>query len=234
MYRGQKVSLILPAFNEKENISRAISSFASIGLFDEILVVDNNSTDNTGGIARQTQARVINETRQGYGFALRRGLAEAKGDLLVLSEPDGTFFPSDARRLLSQTVNADLVLGSRTHSAYIKPRANMGFLLRYGNFILAKIIQFLYHTPPLSDCGCTFRVISKPAARKIISSLHVGGSHFLPEMVIQVVYHGLKITEIPVHYGPRVGRSKITGSKIKSLLVGLRMAGVVFSRLCIH
>jgi glycosyltransferase involved in cell wall biosynthesis len=230
MYRGQTVSLVLPAYNEADNITNAVKSFRRLRIFDEILVIDNNSTDHTAGLARSSGAKVISESRQGYGFALRRGLSCAQGGLIVLSEPDGTFFPADALRLLALSEKSDLVLGSRTSQPFIQAGANMGYFLRTGNFVLAKITQFLYHTPPLSDCGCTFRVISRRTVRKILSGLTVGGSHFLPEMTVITALEGFKIIEIPVHYGPRTGISKITGSKIRSLIVGLKMARVIFSR----
>lgn len=234
MYRGQTVSLVLPAFNEAENIFRSVKSFTRLNLFDEILVIDNNSNDATTTLAKSAGAKVIHEPRQGYGFALRRGLATARGKLIMLSEPDGTFFPSDARRLLGFSSVADLVQGSRTHSSHIRPGANMGCFLRMGNYILAKITQLLFSTPSLSDCGCTFRVISRSAGKKILSGLTVGGSHFLPEMTIATVLCGYKIIEVPVHYGPRTGSSKITGSKLRSLSVGLNMARVIFSKWYTH
>lgn len=227
MYKGKKISLVFPAYNEEENIGAAIKDFQSIKLVDEIIVVDNNSRDKTSQIAKNTGARVMLERNQGYGFALRRGMKEATGDLIVLCEPDATFSVSDLPKLLSFTDRYDLAMGSRTNKRYIRNGANMGFLLRMGNMSVAKFMQLLYGLGNVSDCGCTFRVFKKSTVKKILPHLTVGGSHFLPETVVLTKLSGGDIVEIPVHYGRRIGESKITGSFKKSVKVGLNMIGII-------
>src|SRR5687768_1490712 len=101
MYGSLTVSVVLPAYNEEPNIRQAVEDFFATGVVDEIIVVDNNSRDRTIDEARLTRARVVQESRQGYGHALRRGLREATGDLVVLSEPDGTFVARDILKLLA-------------------------------------------------------------------------------------------------------------------------------------
>lgn len=231
MFRGKKVSLALPAYNEAENIARAINSFKKIDTIDEIIVVDNNSTDNTGKLAKKKNVKVVKETKQGYGWALRRGLKEATGYYIALSEPDGTFDPSDTERLLSHIENYDMVTGTRTNSSYFTRDANMGLFLRFGNIAVAKLIQFLYRTGPLTDCGCTFRLLKRPLVNKLLPQLTVGGQHFLAELVVLTALTGGRILEIPTHYQKRIGKSKITGSLKISIIVGLRMLGIIFSRL---
>lgn len=227
MYKKQSVSLVFPAYNEEENIGQAVKDFATLKIFDEIIVVDNNSSDQTRSIAKKCGARVISEKKQGYGFALRCGLAKAKGELVMLSEPDGTFVAKDALRLLQHTNNFDLVAGTRTNPAYINSSANMKTKLRLGNYVLAKLLQVLFQTSDLTDCGCTFRVFNRQLLKKILPNLTVGGSHFLPETVIQTALNGGKIKEIPVHYGSRIGDSKITGSLTRSVLVGWEMLKLI-------
>jgi len=228
MFKRKKVSLIFPAYNEEENIAQAIKEFKKLKILDEILVIDNNSHDQTAQIAKKNRAKVIKEKNQGYGFALRRGLKEAKGDYLVLCEPDGTFSAKDLSKLLRQIKNFDMVTGTRTNRKFIKKSANMGRALRWGNFLLAKAIQFLYQTNSLSDCGCTFRVLKKSLVQKILPHFTVGGSYFLSEIVVLTALSGGKIKEIPVSYGQRIGTSKITGSFKKTAQVGLKMAKIVF------
>lgn len=230
MFNDKKVSLVLPAYNEEKNIARAIDEFRSIGVFDEIIVVDNNSRDKTAQIAKRKKVRVVKEAKQGYGFALRRGMQEAKGEYIVLCEPDGTFVASDTTRLLAHIKDYDMITGTRTNPNYITRDANMGFALRFGNIFVAKIMQFLYQTNSLSDCGCTFRVLRKLLVRKLLPRFTVGGQHFLSELVVLTSLLGDTILEIPVHYKNRVGRSKITGSLKISILVGLRMIEVMLSR----
>ncbi len=228
MYKGKKCSLIFPAYNEEENIGQAVKEFRALKCFDEILVIDNNSRDRTGEIARKEKAKVIRETKQGYGFALRRGMKEARGDYLVLCEPDGTFVAQDTFKLLGHIDKYDLVLGTRTSKKFITKKANMGPLLRYGNILLAKITALLYRTNSLSDCGCTFRVFQRPLAKKILPHLTVGGSHFLPETVVLTALSGGTLWEVPVRYRARIGTSKITGSLKKTITVGFRMGEIVF------
>src|SRR5512141_3179015 len=138
MYNDRTVSVVLPAYNEEAGIGPAIESFFATGVVDEIVVVNNNSTDGTAEEAGRTRARVILETQEGYGAALTRGLAEATGDLIVLAEPDGTFVSKDIHKLLSYADDFEMVCGTRTTRELIWNEANMGWLLRVGNFFVAK------------------------------------------------------------------------------------------------
>jgi hypothetical protein len=79
----------------------------------------------------------------------------------------------------------------------------------------------------LSDCGCTFRLTHRGAIDRIIDEMTVGGSHFLPEMVILALKKNIKIIEVPVNYRGRVGESKITGKLSGTLRTGFRMIGII-------
>lgn len=229
MFKGKKVSLVLPAYNEAENIARAVLDFKKLNLFDEIIVVDNNSTDETAKLTKASGATVVKELKQGYGFALRRGMTEATGDYIVLAEPDGTFLAKDTLKLISFIKDYDMVTGTRTNPKYFTPDANMGPFLRFGNIAVAKLIQYLYHTNTLSDCGCTFRVLKRSLVKKLLPRFTVGGQHFLSELVVLSAISEGSILEIPIIYRKRIGKSKITGSLKTSILVGLRMIGVALS-----
>jgi glycosyltransferase involved in cell wall biosynthesis len=211
-FHGRSVSVVLPAYNEAEGIVHAVESFGALAEVDEVVVVDNNSADGTADLAARAGARVVGETAQGYGHALQRGLREATGDLVILAEPDGTFFAADVRKLLAYSDVADLVLGTRTTREMIWAEANMGLAMRWGNWGVAKLMQILFNTPSLSDCGCTMRLVARPALERFVGRLSVGGSHFLPEMVILARLTGASMIEIPVTYRPRRGVSKITGT----------------------
>jgi glycosyltransferase involved in cell wall biosynthesis len=223
MHKGQKVSIVFPAYNEEEGIAHAVETFGALEVVDEVVVVDNNSSDRTAELATAAGGRVILETRQGYGNALRRGLAEAEGDLIVMAEPDGTFFADDVYKLLAYSDDAEMVLGTRTTRELIFGGANMGIFLRWGNWALAKLQQLLFNTSSLSDCGCTMRLIRRDALYRFLDRLTVGSSHFLPEMVILAHETGTSILEVPVTYRERRGSSKITGDPRGMVEVGLRM-----------
>ena len=227
MHGTKTVSVVLPAYNEEKYIRPAVEDFFSSGVVDEVVVVDNNSRDGTAQEARATRARVVPEARQGYGYALQRGLREATGDIIILAEPDGTFMGRDVLKLLAYADDFDMVCGTRTTRELIWDQANMGWFLRIGNWAVAKMIQFLYGGPSLSDCGCTLRLTHRAALDTFRDELTVGASHFLPEMVILGLKRRLKIIEIPVNYRGRVGESKITGSLKGTLRTGFRMIGIV-------
>lgn len=227
MYGSLTVSVVLPAYNEEPNIRQAVEDFLETGVVDEVIVVDNNSRDRTIDEARRTRARVVEEPQQGYGHALRRGLREATGDLIVLSEPDGTFVARDILKLLAYSEDFEMVCGTRTTQELIWEQANMGQFLRLGNWVVAKMIQVLYDGPSLSDCGCTFRLTRRAAVDRIVDDMTVGGSHFLPEMVILALRKNLKIIEVPVNYRGRIGESKITGNLKGTLRTGFRMIGII-------
>jgi glycosyltransferase involved in cell wall biosynthesis len=227
VWEGRRVSIVLPAYNEAGNIGQAVKDFGALPVVDEVLVVDNNSRDGTGDLARAAGARVVLETEQGYGNALRRGLREARGDYIVLAEPDGTFVAKDVVKLLTYADELDMVMGTRTTRELIWDQANMGWFLRVGNWAVAKLLQLLFDGPSLSDCGCTLRLIRREALDRIVDDLTVGGSHFLPEMVVLALLAGLRVVEVPVNYRGRVGESKITGSRLTTLKVGSRMIGLI-------
>ena len=162
MWQGHRVSVVFPAYNEEAGIAAAVADFGALDAVDDVVVVDNNSKDKTAARAREAGARVVHEPRQGYGNALRRGLAEAQGEYVVLAEPDGTFMGKDVLKLLAYADDFDLVLGTRTTRELIWHGANMGWQLRWGNWFVAKLLQVLFGGPSLSDCGCTLRLVEVP------------------------------------------------------------------------
>ena len=225
MYCGESVVVGMPAYNESANIATAVTSFLNQEWVDDVVVVDNNSTDGTAKLAEEAGAVVIREPNQGYGYACRRALAEAneQGDLLVLVEPEGTFAARDIEKLLAYSNDFDFVVGTRTARELIWEGANMDPFLRWGNWFVGKILEVLHNTSSLTDVGCTFRLISSDAYEDIRDELTVGGSHFSPEMLVRVASSDTSMIEIPVNYRPREGTSKITGEFLPAFKLGLVM-----------
>src|SRR3989338_378313 len=229
MWKGKKISVVFPAYNEGKNIRKAIDEFFAIDIVDEIVVVDNNSKDNTAEEAKKTKARYVLEKRQGYGWANRRGLAEAKGDFIITCEPDGTFLAKDIFKLLAYTDDFDAVFVTSTAKELIWEGANMGWFLRLGNVFVAKVLEYLHNGPCFTDVGCTYKLIKKEALRKIHGKFTVGGSHFSPELMILCVKNRIKTVEIPLNYKGRIGTSKITGSFWKSVKLGIVMLVMIIA-----
>jgi glycosyltransferase involved in cell wall biosynthesis len=224
------VSVVLPTLNEKDSIRRHIQQLYELGVVDEVVVVNNNAAAGTSEEVAQTPAREVHEPSQGYGHSVRRGLAEAKGDIVILSEPDGTFLARDVLKLLAFEEDFDVVLGSRTIHELIWEGANMGFFLRTGNWVVAKLMQVLFNTPSLSDVGCTMRLMSRRALDRMLPTFRVGGSHFSVEFMLASALSGFAVVQVPVNYLPRVGVSSATGKTTVAIRVGLQMIAFILRR----
>jgi glycosyltransferase involved in cell wall biosynthesis len=229
MWNGKTISIVFPAYNEEDNIATAVLDFLDTGIVREVIVINNNSKDRTAERASSAGARVVTETTPGYGAALRRGLSEATSDYIILAEPDGTFVGRDIIKLLAYSDDFDMVCGTRTTKELIWAEANMGWFLRFGNIIVAKMLEVLFVGPSLSDCGCTLRLIRRESLKNIITKMTVNRSHFLPEMMILALINDLRVIEIPVNYRGRVGQSKITGNLSGAISTGLRMIMIIIS-----
>jgi len=227
MWRNKTVSLILPTYNEKDSIRAAVEDFHHSGYIDEIIVVNNNAAPGTDDEVRGTHARIVYETRQGYGFAIRKGLEEAAGDLLIIAEPDGTFSGHDIIKLLAYSDDVPVVFGTRTVREFVWEGANMGFLLKWGNWAAGKLIEFLFNTTILTDVGCSMRLLSREAYERIAPQFTVGGSAFGPHLMLLTVLNGLPFVEIAVNYRKRVGTSSVTGNRVKAVLLGLEMIAMI-------
>ena len=202
---------------------------------DEILVINNNAAPGTSEevraavdqVANDTLVREIHEPRQGYGFAIQRGLREADGDYIVVSEPDGTFLGRDTFKLLAYVDDFDVVFGSRTARTFIWRGANMGLWLRWGNWGVAKLMELLFNSTNLTDVGCTMRLIRREALAQLQREFTVGGSAFGPEMMLLSLLHRLRVIQVPVNYLPRVGVSSVTGDTGTAVRLGFSMIGLV-------
>jgi glycosyltransferase involved in cell wall biosynthesis len=229
MWRGQTVAVIFPTYNEKDSIRASTLECFDTGLADEVIVVNNNAAAGTSEEIRGTGAREIFETTQGYGHALLRGIDECDADLIVLSEPDGTFSGHDLIKLLAYSDDVPVVFGTRTTREFIWAGANMGWFLKWGNFAVAKMTEFLFNTTLLTDMGCTLRLFRADALRRLRPHLTVGGSHFGCQLLLEVVVHKIPFVEIPVNYRPRVGKSSVTGDFWKAFSLGFQMIGFVLA-----
>lgn len=223
MWNGKRVSVIFPTYNEKDSIREAVEDFFASGYVDEIVVVNNNAAEGTDDEVRQTDARLVYETKQGYGFAIRKGLDEATGDILIISEPDGTFSGHDVVKLLAYSDDVPVVFGTRTAREFVWEGANMGIFLKFGNYAVGKLMEFLFNTTFLSDVGCSMRLLHRHAFERIRPQFAVGGSAFGPHLMLLVILNDLAFVEIPVNYRSRVGVSSVTGSKVRAFFLGCEM-----------
>lgn len=223
MWEGKRVSVVLMTLAERGSIRRVIEGFVATGVVDEVVVVNNNAEPGTSVEVGHTSAVEVFETQQGYGHAVRRGLIESTGDIVVLAEPDGTFLPEDIRKLLVYSNECDVVFGTRTTRELIWRGANMKWALRWGNWAVAKMIEFLFNTGHLSDVGCTYRLLHRRMANRVAAEMKVGANHAGAEIMLITVASGARFVEIPVNYLPRVGKSSASGEPLIAVAIGLRM-----------
>jgi len=228
VYRGKKIAVIFPTYNEKDSIRESVLEYFSTGLVDEVIVVNNNAAAGTSEEIAGTGAREIFERRQGYGSALLCGMDNTDAELIILSEPDGTFSGLDVAKLLAYSDDVPVVLGTRTSRQFIWRGANMGLFLRWGNWAVAKMTELLFNTTILTDMGCTHRLMSREAVNLVRPHLTIRGSHFGPQILMELLQHQVPFVEIPLNYRARVGESSVTGSFWKAWKLGWRMIFLVW------
>lgn len=230
MYKGKKVSVVFGTYNEASSIRSVIDGYFATGLVDEVIAVDNNAKGNTKEEIEKTKAKRIVETKQGYGFAYMRALYEATGDLIFMTEVDGTFEPKDLHKFLLYSDDFPVVFGTRTSRAAIWSGAFMPFPVRFANWLWAKIIEVLYNGPVITDVGCTCKLLSRESLEKIKKYFNEskGDGTFSPEIMIWLIRLEKKIIEIPVIYKERVGTSGYTGSTVRAAILGFKMLPLIF------
>jgi len=223
MWKGKKVSVVFSTYAEKDSVRTCIEGLFKTGYVDEVVAVDNNAEKGTKEEILRTNAKYFLEKNQGFGYGFRRALKESNGDLIVMIEPDGTFDPNDIIKFLAYSDNFDVVFGTRTTSIMIREGANMGWFLKWGNYFVAKFIEVLFNTSHLSDVGCTYRLISREAYKKIKNLFVVTTNEFNPDMMLRVIRNKIKYIEIPINYMRRIGVSAVTGRLSKIIIVGFKM-----------
>lgn len=212
MYQGKSVSVVFATYREKKSIKTIIQSYFDTGFVDEVVVVNNNAEDGTDEEVKKTKARLVYETKQGYGFAYQKAIKEAKGDYVVVSEPDGTFLAKDLERFLVYALDFDVVLGTRTSQIGSLSGAGMGIARKFANVAEAKTIEVLFNTVALTDVGCTYKLFRKEALKKLTPIWSNQGSPlFNTELILLSVSNNLKFVEIPITYSKRIGTSFIVG-----------------------
>src|SRR4051794_1378174 len=205
-----KVSVVIPCLNEAENIEacvrRALDGIEAAGVPGEVVVADNNSTDGSGELAADAGARVVHETRPGYGSAYLAGFAAARGEYIVMADADLTYDFAEIPHFVAELDKGNqLVMGDRMDN--IHPGA-MPWLHRYvGNPVLTGILNVFFKTG-VSDAHCGMRGFRRDILP--ILDLRTTGMEFASEMVIRASKEKLRISEFPIEYHPRGGESKLS------------------------
>ncbi|MGI4740207.1 MAG: glycosyltransferase family 2 protein [Janthinobacterium lividum] len=225
-----RIGVLIPAHNEEKSIALVLAEIPA-GLVQEVVVVDNASTDHTAAAARAAGATVVAEPRPGYGQACLAGLAyyaaqpaHQTPEIIVFLDGDHSDFPEEMPALLAPLLSgaAELVIGSRALG-----QRERGALLpqqRFGNWLAAWLLRLRYggtHT----DLG-PFRAIRADAlARLGMADTNYG---WTVEMQVKAARLRLRVAEVPVRYRRRIGTSKISGTVRGTLGAGYKILWTIF------
>ena len=220
-----KLALIIPAINEEESIGKTLNGIPK-DLFSQIIVVDNNSTDNTAEEAKNAGASVIFEPIEGYGKACLSGIAALEQDISIVVFMDGDTAddPKDLPKLLTPITEnaADFTLGSRIRG--VREKGAMTSAQVFGGW-LASFLMKLFWGFQYSDLG-PFRAIRHDALKHL--EMRDTNYGWTVEMQIKAIQHKLRIKEIPVNYRKRIGVSKISGTIKGVFLAGFKIIYTIF------
>jgi glycosyltransferase involved in cell wall biosynthesis len=214
-----KISVVIPTFNEAPAIAEVIGAVPQDKI-QEIIVVDNGSTDGTAEQAAAAGARVIHEPRKGYGSACWAGAnAVRNSDIIVFLDGDRSDDPAQLEIIAAPVVQgqADLVIGSRIGGKLEK--GSMPLHAQLGNRIIVFLLRLLYGVR-ITDIG-SFRAIRT----RVLLDLHMDQMTYgwPVEMVVKAARKGLRLQSVPIRYRKRIGVSKVTGSLRGSVLAAYYM-----------
>lgn len=226
-----KIVVIIPAFNEENSVRNVIRDIPK-NIVSEIIVVNNNSNDDTRKNAIAEGAIVLDETRQGYGFACLKGMEYLKSrseqpDIVVFLDADYSDYPEEMKELLMPIIenDYDFVIGSRALGN--RENGSMTPQQIFGNRLATTLLQLLYGIK-YSDLG-PFRAIKY--AQLIALNMQDTTYGWTVEMQLKAAKQNLKICEIPVRYRKRIGFSKISGKVKGTLMAGYKIIVTIFKYL---
>jgi len=203
-----KIAVVIPTLNEEQAIGDVVRA-VPMGKVHEIIVVDNGSTDDTARQASAAGARVIRESRPGYGAACLAGATAAAGaDVIVFLDGDRSDDPQQLEAIAGPVLDnrADLVIGSRIKG--ILEKGAMPLHGRLGNRLIVFLLRQLYGAN-ITDIG-SFRAIKAQTLRDLnMEQMSYG---WPVEMVVKAARKGLRIQSVPINYRKRLGESKVTGT----------------------
>lgn len=226
------IKVIIPAFNEQDSIANVIHDIPS--LVDEIIVVSNNSTDNTEENAKNAGATVLQEPRKGYGYACLKGMdyiastslsaPNKKPDIIVFLDGDYSDYPEQLTEIVAPIINdnIDFVIGARVKR--LREPGSMTPQQIFGNW-LATFLMNLFFGAKFTDLG-PFRAIKYDKLLALNMEDKTYG--WTVEMQLKALKEKLTYVEIPMKYRNRIGVSKVSGTVKGSIMAGVKILGWIF------
>ena len=236
-YYRQRVAVIIPAFNEALSIKSVVDELRTLRapqdndlpLIDDLIVVNNGSTDGTADIAKKAGANVFSEFRQGYGYACLRGIEQLNRpgqrapDMVVFVDGDHSVDANQLTLLLEALSEGnDLVVGSRVE--HLQEAQAMGPHQQLGNDLASGLIRLLWNEP-ITDLG-PFRAIRYSALKQLDMQDQRFG--WTVEMQVKAIQAGMSYQEVPVRSLRRIGASKISGTVSGTIGAAIGIFSMVF------
>jgi glycosyltransferase involved in cell wall biosynthesis len=224
-----KIKVIIPAFNEQDSIANVINDIPDI--VDEVIVISNNSSDDTEINARNAGATVLTETQKGYGYACLKGMAHIacldkvqQPNIVVFLDGDYSDYPEELTKLVAPIINnnIDFVIGAR-----VKRLREVGSMTKpqiFGNWLATFLMKLMYGAK-FTDLG-PFRAIKYD--KLIALNMEDKTYGWTVEMQLKAIKQKLTYVEIPVNYRNRIGVSKVSGTLKGSIFAGIKILGWIF------
>jgi dolichol-phosphate hexosyltransferase len=211
----KKITVLIPCYNEEAGISQVVRSFPREqlerhGYTLQVLVIDNNSKDNTARVARRAGARVVAELKQGKGNAIRTGMARvsADTDYVVMLDGDDTYRAEEIIRLVEPLDSGfcNVVIGSRLSGRI--PEGTMKAFNRLGNWVYSHLVRYFYRVN-VTDVLTGYFAWKKPVIDELRPHLVSDGFAIEMEMITKMARLGHEIYSVPISYNPRAGESSL-------------------------
>lgn len=228
--KNNRVTVVLTAYNDEESIKAAVQDFNSHPLVARVIVISNNSKDNTLSWAIEAGAIAYNEEAQGYGACVHRALSEGikfdDTEITVLCEGDMTFRSYDIDKLLAYSSHADIVNGTRIVEQLRDKDTQLSTFMFYGNLFVAKLLEIKHlGNATFTDVGTTYKLCRNEALKVLLPILDNSVNlEFNPYFLDRALENGFKVIECPITFHKRIGQSK--GGNISNMVafaLGVRM-----------
>lgn len=225
------IKVIIPAFNEENAVGKVVNAIPK-HLVSEIIVVNNNSNDQTKSVAKAAGATVLDEPRKGYGRACLKGIeylknSPAKTDIVVFLDADFSDYPEELPNVVAPILkqNYDMVIGSRDLGR--REKSSMTPQQIFGNWLATLLIAIFYKVK-YTDLG-PFRAIKYKSLLELNMQDKTYG--WTVEMQVKAAKKKLKSIEVPVNYKVRIGKSKVSGTVKGTVLAGYKIITTIFKEL---
>ena len=221
------IDVIIPAYNEEASIGLGLADITDFG--SEVIVVNNNSVDDTEKVAKAAGATVLRDPQRGYGYACLKGMQyisekSEKPDILVFLDGDHSDYPEQLTELVAPIIekNTDFVIGARVKR--LREPGAMTFPQRFGNW-LATSLMTLFFGAKFTDLG-PFRAIKYDKLLALEMQDKTYG--WTVEMQVKALKRKYSYTEVPMKYRNRIGTSKVSGTVKGAIFAGIKILSWIF------